>query len=89
MGIEKLRYVLAYEMMDKMVNVHREEVTVQGFRMLLGELQDSLPWSIRLDIAHSGNEGFAYLNFKSIIHRDVKVAKYFTAGGPSNSVGIV
>ena len=46
-GIEKSRYMLAYEMMEKKVNVDDgEEVLVHDVRMLLDELQDSLPWNI-------------------------------------------
>lgn len=88
-GIEKDRYMTAYELMGKTISVGGEDVTVFDVRMMLDELEENITWDIRLHIAQSGAEGLAYLHSQNIVHRDVKAANFFISGGVSNSEWIV
>ena len=66
-GIEKSRYMLAYELMEKRVIIDGEVIPVYDVRMLLDEMEDNIIWKIRLHIAHSGAKGLSYLHSKNII----------------------
>ena len=51
-GIERSRYMLACELMKKRTTIDEEEIPVFDVRMLLDEMEDNIPWNIRIHIAH-------------------------------------
>ena len=53
--------MLAYELMEKGVTIDREVLPLYDVRMLLDEMEDNIPWKIRLHIAHSGANGLSYI----------------------------
>ena len=85
--IEKTRYMLAYEFMEKRVSIDGEESPVYDARMLLDEMEETIPWNIRIHIAQSGAERLGYLHSKSIIHRDVKAANFLPLEDPLTLFG--
>ena len=68
---------LVTEFMEKRMSVNREEISINSVRQLLEELEDEVPWHLRLKIALNTAFGLSYLHDSGCIHCDLKSANIF------------
>ena len=71
---------LVTEYLSKTIDVDGEEVTINNVRQLLDELEDDVPWALRLQIAQETANGLSYLNDIDCLHCDLKAANVFLGG---------
>lgn len=65
------------EFIEKRISVNGEDVLINSVRQLLDELEDELPWHVRLKIALETAIGVSYLHDSGCIHCDLKSANVF------------
>ncbi|XP_068750140.1 probable serine/threonine-protein kinase roco4 isoform X2 [Montipora capricornis] len=68
---------LVTEFMEKSISVNHEDVSINNVRQLLDELEQELPWHLRLKIALETAIGVSYLHDSGCIHCDLKSANVF------------
>ena len=68
---------LVTKFMEKRISVNREEISINSVRQLLDELEDEVPWHLRLKIALNTAFGLSYLPDSGCIHCDLKSANIF------------
>ena len=72
------------EYLEKVIVIENEQVPINNLRQLLDELEESVPWSVRLDIALKTAKGLQYLHNSECIHCDLKSANIFLSSEPEN-----
>ena len=68
---------LVTEYMEKSMSANHEDVSINNVRQLLDELEQELPWHLRLKIALETAIGVSYLHNSGCIHCDLKSANVF------------
>jgi RecQ family ATP-dependent DNA helicase len=75
---------LVTEYLEKNIFVEGKQIAVNNLRQLLDELEDSLGWSVRLQIALESAKGLNYLHDAECFHCDFKAANIFLGSDENN-----
>ena len=68
---------LVTEFLEKTLEVDGETVSINCVRQLLDELEDDLPWPVRIHIALQTAKGLSYLHEAGCLHCDLKSGNVF------------
>eukprot|EP00112_Aurelia_sp_Birch-Aquarium-sp1_P014358 Seg3094.1 transcript_id=Seg3094.1/GoldUCD/mRNA.D3Y31 product="ATP-dependent DNA helicase RecQ" protein_id=Seg3094.1/GoldUCD/D3Y31 len=71
---------LVMELMSKVVNVDGNIATYHTLREVLDDLQDAIPFDLRIEAISQIKDGILFLHARNIIHCDLKSANILTSG---------